>query len=331
MRPRRVTHRYEDPLDRVWCTAAERIGLAVERTEDAYAATDGAGRLRLGAPSTLDPDDCLAQMIFHELCHSLVEGPDSFELPDWGLDNVDLERDLPRERACLRAQAVLAGRVGLRWVFAPTTDHRAFYDALPADPLEGDDPSVPMARRAIERAARDPWGPHLLSALDASAKILAEVRRFAPAGSLLSLAQEPPARHPSGGYLHPDPRDRTCGGCAFHEPSCPVHGERPQLDWPACEDFVAELDCRACAACCREAYQVVELDERDPFVARHAALVERVDGRLVLRRADGRCPPLEGDGPYRCALYEDRPETCREFERGGEHCLTARRRVGLSV
>jgi hypothetical protein len=33
--PRTVTHRYGDPLDRVWTGAAERIGLRVRRTHDA--------------------------------------------------------------------------------------------------------------------------------------------------------------------------------------------------------------------------------------------------------------------------------------------------------
>src|SRR5690606_22717231 len=131
---RRVTHRYLDPLDQIWLEAAARIGLAVERSDEVYAATDGQRTLHIGAPPTLDPDDCLAQMIFHELCHSLIEGPDAFARPDWGLDNTG-DRDVPREHACLRLQAHLAGRVGLRRFFAPTTDFRAFYDRLPADPL----------------------------------------------------------------------------------------------------------------------------------------------------------------------------------------------------
>jgi Fe-S-cluster containining protein len=35
--------------------------------------------------------------------------------------------------------------------------------------------------------------------------------------------------------------------------------------------------------------------------------------------------------PYSCTIYDDRPKSCRDFENGGEHCLTARRRVGLSL
>jgi hypothetical protein len=171
---RRPTHRYLDPLDAVWLVAAERIGLIIDRSGDVYAATDGRGRLTLGARETLDADDCVAQMVFHELCHSLVEGPAAFARPDWGLDNVS-SRDLVREHACLRTQAALAGAHGLRGILAPTTDHRAFYDALPADPLTGDDGAAALARDAVARSASPPWAPHLDRALRATATIAGEV------------------------------------------------------------------------------------------------------------------------------------------------------------
>jgi len=105
---RRVTRRYDDPLDRVWLTAAERVGLRVRRSADAFASTDGRGTLIIGSADTLDPDDCLAQMIFHELCHSLVQGPESFAHPDWGLDNEgarDLVRDLSNSFSAIQPDA----------------------------------------------------------------------------------------------------------------------------------------------------------------------------------------------------------------------------------
>ena len=34
---------------------------------------------------------------------------------------------------------------------------------------------------------------------------------------------------------------------------------------------------------------------------------------------------------YHCTIYDDRPKTCRDFTLGGEHCLTARQRVGLTL
>jgi Fe-S-cluster containining protein len=105
--------------------------------------------------------------------------------------------------------------------------------------------------------------------------------------------------------------------------------------WEICERFEAAVACEGCGACCREAYHQVEVDEDDPFVGAHPELVENIDGRLTLRRADGRCPPLRGDGsesePFHCVVYDDRPQTCRDFERGGESCLEARRSVGLSL
>jgi len=62
-----------------------------------------------------------------------------------------------------------------------------------------------------------------------------------------------------------------------------------------------------------------------------------------MKRNGDRCIALAGgveekkpDGtavfvPYACSIYADRPKSCQEFERHGEHCLTARRRVGLSL
>ncbi len=173
-----VCRRYVDPLDAIWLRAAAEVGLRVVRAPDAFASTDGAGTLVLGTPETLDADDCLAQMIFHELCHALVQGPASFSVPDWGLDN-ETERDVAREHACLRAQAALLSPLGLRVALAPTTDFRAFYDALGEDPLapvDLGDCSVELARQALARVDTPPWAPHLRRALDATAKVVAAVR-----------------------------------------------------------------------------------------------------------------------------------------------------------
>lgn len=341
--PRVVTHRYADPLDVVWIEAAERMGIAIARSDGAYAWWDGRGTLTLGTDETLDADDCLAQMIFHEICHSLVQGPDSFEVNDWGLDN-ETDRDRPREHACLRAQALLAARHGLREVLAPTTDHRAFYDALPGDPMRprpGVDPalerrSIELGRVAVVRAERAPWAPHLGEALSATEHIVAASAPYASAGSLFARYRAPTPRHPTGAHVHPDAGARTCGDCAWQRPArgrprCVQAGAAVDSSWPACERFDEVLDCTTCAACCREAYERVELSRRDPFARLHPTLVQRIDGRLVLARVDGRCPALEGDGPYACRHYDERPRTCREFERASANCRDARRRVGLGL
>jgi len=169
---RESQHTYLDPLDAIWLTVAARIGFQVERSAEVYASTDGKGIMTIGAPSTLDPDDCLAQMILHELCHSLIEGEESLEVPDFGLDN-ESERDVVREHACLRLQAWLTYKYGLRRALAPTTDFRSYYDRLPEDPFGDDgDSAVPVAKLGAARSEQAPWAPHLWEGLEATAKIL---------------------------------------------------------------------------------------------------------------------------------------------------------------
>jgi Fe-S-cluster containining protein len=118
-----------------------------------------------------------------------------------------------------------------------------------------------------------------------------------------------------------------------------------QPDWPACRRWEHALDCQACGACCREAYHSISVERRGPTAARHPELVvdrgEYLEMQRVPTPGGSRCVALHGgdggdggedDGgrPYHCVIYTDRPRNCREFENAGEHCLTARRRVGLS-
>ncbi len=383
MSQRTVTHRYQDPLDAVWLAAASAVGLRVERGADVYASTDGKGTLHIGADDALDADDCLAQMILHELCHWLVMGQDSFHEPDWGLCN-ETDRDVVLEHACLRAQAALLDPYGLRQVFAPTTDYRAFYDSLGADPFalpEGvfDDGSVVRGRVAWSRSRQAPWAPHLAEALSATADIVHAVARAceraqSAAGAAAPLSGGPSiyqrrtpraAKHPAGFPLDNVP-GRHCKDCSWHYVSggksprsfCRQSEERIDARLPSCERFENAVDCLTCGACCREAYDVVVVARRDPAVRKHASLMVLHEGRGEMRRASGKCialcggsavpgatppdengqyserpaPPLHmpSSEPYTCKIYEDRPRTCRDFTLGGSHCLTARRRVGLS-
>ena len=175
---RKPQHTYLDPLDAIWLTVADRIGFRVERSPEVFASTDGKGIMTIGAPSTLDPDDCLAQMILHELCHSLIEGEGSISVPDFGLDN-ESERDVVREHVCLRLQAWLSGKYGLRGALAPTTDFRTYYDELPEDPFADEgDPAVGLAKQGAARSEEAPWAPHLREGLEATARILEVARRF---------------------------------------------------------------------------------------------------------------------------------------------------------
>jgi hypothetical protein len=176
--------RYADPLDLVWLATAERLGFAVQRSEAVFAAYDGTGVMTLGAPASLDPDDSLAQLILHELCHSLVEGEAARARPDWGLDNVS-EADLVREHACHRLQAALSDRYGLRVLFGVTTDFRPYWDALPADPLaDGPDPAIGPARAGFRRATEGPWAAALDDALRATRAIAEATRPFAAGDTL---------------------------------------------------------------------------------------------------------------------------------------------------
>jgi hypothetical protein len=350
VRERVATHRYVDPLDQIWLAAGERIGLRVKRTADAYASTPGDGVLLLGDRGTLDPDDSVAQMVFHELCHSLVEGEASFERRDWGLDN-EGDRDVPREQACLRLQAALASRYGLSGFFAPTTDFRAFYDALGPYPLEpATDPTTHVAISGLRRAEKPPWAPHLEAALEATRAVVDAVRPFAGSTDdrrdLFQRAGELPPKHPAGFHgFSANPSNRTCGSCAWFVSAknrCRHAGNvRVLPEWAACERWQGPLDCQECGACCRAAYDLVQVSRRDPVRKKHPELVVVRGPYLEIARKGDRCVALTGgdsgrpDGapfePFACTIYGDRPKSCRDFERGGEHCLTARRRVGLTL
>lgn len=358
---RQAVHRYRDPLDTIWEEALRAVGLSLERTEHAYATSDGRGRLALATDVGLDADDCVAQMVLHELCHSLVQGQDSFELPDWGLCN-ESERDVVLEHACLRVQAALLAPHGLRRVLAPTTDYRSYYDALPHDPFavesEAEVEEVLLARAAYARRGASPWAPHLERALVATRDVVLALGPHLPSSHLLSTGTAPPALHQSGlpARKGDETSAPTCATCAWAKPRgkslrCAPSGRTVGAQLRACANYEPELDCQACGACCREAYGAVEVSARDPARRRHAALMVARPGGFDMAREDGRCVALRGGErlptrgrpprslplyrpsaePFSCAIYQDRPKTCRDFTRQSEHCLTARRAVGLSL
>ena len=328
-------------IERIWIEAAASIGLAVERTDAAYASSDGAGRIFIATEEHLDPDDAVAQLIFHELCHALCEGPARAGLPDWGLDNSGARPDeVVREHACLRLQIELATPFGLRELMAPTTEYRAYHDGVPADALADDgDPAVPLARVAVARAAESPWREAIAGAMTATAKRL---------------------EHPLG--FRAGPEDQRCGTCAWsylggrgkpvlrcrQAAASDGVGRRIHAELAACERWESPVDCHDCGACCREAYHSVTVSVRDPVVWRQPALIERHGHRFEIRREGERCAALQvssgaprddgapraahatGGRRFSCSIYADRPQACRDFEAGGRHCLDARRRVGLS-
>jgi uncharacterized protein len=90
-----------------------------------------------------------------------------------------------------------------------------------------------------------------------------------------------------------------------------------------------ELDCLACAACCKD--NSVEIEEAD--IRRFAdggraelarpPYTRRADGKVILvLRKDKRCKHLAADN--RCDIYALRPDACSTFPAGSECCLSAR-------
>jgi len=337
---RAIRQRYDDPLDLIWLECARSLDLTIVRSDEVYASFDGERTLTLSTSAHFDPDDSLAQLIFHELCHALVAGRRK-TLPDWGMANTD-ERDLLQEHACHRVQSALADRYGLRALLAVTTDHRAYWDALPIDPLgPGDDEAIPLARDAFERGTEGPWAGAITRALASTAALAAVMRKLELPADSLWRATRP--LHASG---FPQGTDglRTCGDCAWSHGSASRlrcrqtdRATRIGATLTACVRFEPKLDqdaCGACGACCREGFDRVELSARDLVKKRHPELVT-VDGfGPHLARPLGRCvalePPKDG-APYRCRVYAERPRACADFPIASDACLTARRRVGLSV
>ena len=181
---RSISRAYADPVDLIWIHAAMQLGMQVQRSHEVNASWDGRQTLTIGTAETLDADDCLAQMILHEICHALCEGPESLTKPDWGLESFDSSKRI-HEHACLRLQAALADRFGLRQFFASTTMFRRYYDHLPPDPLATDgDPAVAMARLALRRATDSRWLETIEAAMAATLEIRRIVENLSPPDSL---------------------------------------------------------------------------------------------------------------------------------------------------
>ncbi len=341
-------------IDLIWIDAAARCGFRVERGDAAYATTDGRRTIAIGTRAVLDDDDSLAQLVFHELCHALVQGEARWSEPDWGLDNTT-DRDDDKEAACLRLQAHWSDRHGLRAEMAPTTPWREYYRQLPEAPLfpvtPADEAPCALAAAAVSLAAEKQIDRLLDAALAATAALVG------------GQPAAPAALHPAGFAF--GPAGRTCGECAWiyrggrgpavercRQTAGEVgDGRRTRGDLAACERFEPPVDCLTCGACCREAYHSVSVSLRDPVVWKQPGLIVREGHRFSVLRAGARCAALECESAspaaseavrneataspqphrYHCRIYEDRPRTCREFEQGGRHCLVARRRVGLSA
>lgn len=339
---RAVTHQYSDPLDLIWTETAERLGMRIVRSRNAYASWDGRGVLTVAPQDEFDADDCLAQIVLHEICHALVAGPMRMHLSDWGLDNTS-DQHVVEEHATNRLQAALTGPYGLRRVLATTTEFRAYYDQLPADPLQpASDPAAQLASRAMHAARTGPWSRHLESALLSTHRVVKELYGRARQDSLWSQFEP---LHPCG---HPtsDVGGHVCGQCAWFSAedklcrqaryAAAAETQHTRAEQAACslwEPLFADRDCAACGACCRTGFDCVEVSREDPVVRRHRHLVTVAGDVMFLERPGGRCVALtveDSEKGFRCRIYAERPEPCASFAIAGDACLEARRRVGLS-
>jgi len=317
---------HRSPLDHpaieaIWVAAAQEVGWQVERTSAAFATSDGRRTISIGVDEVLDADDALAQLIFHELCHALVQGPASWSQPDWGLSNDD-DRDVIAEHACLRAQIHLAAPHGLRAAMAPTTEYRAYHDSVTGDPLQSpSDPAAVRARQALERPESQPWLGALERALartrlvlDGAAPADEPARGPSPSGDTAS------AHHPVG--FPWGPPEETCGSCAWlyvggrgpgvercrqaGAESAP-EGQRTSRHERSCERWEPPVDCQTCGACCREAYHSVTVSVRDPVVWKQPALIVRHGHRFEILRKGPRCAALHDRREERSSTGEPAP------------------------
>lgn len=202
---RNIEKTYDDPLSLIWIHAAAQMGMQVKRSAEVNASWNGDGILTIGTSETLDPDDCLAQMVLHEICHALCEGPESLLKLDWGLDNFDPTKKV-HEHACLRLQAALAGQHGMRSFFAATTMFRPYYDRLPVEPLAEaedsvNDPAIAWAKAGWKRAHNGPWATALEEALCQTAQIASLLHGLTTDGSLW---------HGQGASARGITKDRPC-------------------------------------------------------------------------------------------------------------------------
>lgn len=79
----------------------------------------------------------------------------------------------------------------------------------------------------------------------------------------------------------------------------------------------AHADLPVCAGCGRCCHLVVELRPGDHVPA--AFVVEHAGRRCLEQRGDGACVALD-PATRRCTIYDTRPQTCRDFNRGETLC-----------
>ena len=85
-------------------------------------------------------------------------------------------------------------------------------------------------------------------------------------------------------------------------------------------------ECLRCGACCfstLQTYVRVTGDDYARIGERAEALVSWHGNRAYMRMEGGRCAALRierSSGRFVCTIYQDRPQTCRDLDRGSPQC-----------
>lgn len=146
--------------------------------------------------------------------------------------------------------------------------------------------------------------------------------------------------HPSGFNFSTQPHHQkeTCATCIWGQMRGPgtkklrcvgTNFSRVSPDEKACQHWTSKkLDCLGCGACCGPAFDVVEVSRQDPVRGKQPDWITKRDGRYQMkRRENNTCMALQKD--MKCTIYADRPQCCRDFERGSANCWFARHRIGI--
>jgi Fe-S-cluster containining protein len=106
--------------------------------------------------------------------------------------------------------------------------------------------------------------------------------------------------------------------------SQPAGGDRMKV--------TAVPDCRRCGACCFSSdprYVRVTGDDHARLEELAEIFTRFIGNRCYLRIAGDRCAALQVDaeaGLFRCRVYEQRPQVCRDLLAGSPHCEAERAR-----
>lgn len=82
--------------------------------------------------------------------------------------------------------------------------------------------------------------------------------------------------------------------------------------------------CTECGVCCffdDPRYVMVFTQDSARLAERADELTHFIHGRCFMRQVDGHCIALRRHGEHwLCSIYEQRPQLCRDFERGCDTC-----------